>query len=102
MTHCGDSGPCQEIEDMAQDSDVVILEMGVPDFVNSTQNHKKSDVIEFWRRHPEVQILVTHNFSKSPNSNHGFEIPELPEGIIQINEGDILLVEENGSFSVNN
>ena len=101
MVHCGDSGPCQKIEDMVQDSDVVILEMGVPDFVNSPHHHNPSDVIEFWRRHPEVQVLVTHNFSKSPLSNHGFEIPDLPKEIIQLNDGDSLLVRENGSFYVN-
>lgn len=101
MVHCGDSGPCQKIEDMVQDSDVVILEMGVPDFVNSPHHHNPSDVIEFSRRHPEVQVLVTHNFSRSPLSNHGFEIPDLPKEIIQLNDGDSLLVKENGSFYVN-
>ena len=34
VLHCGDSGPCKEIEERAEHSNIVILEMGMPDIGN--------------------------------------------------------------------
>ena len=100
ILHCGDSGPCEEIEQRARNSDIVILEMGVPDFVKSPHHHNPSDVAAFQMRHPHASVLVTHNFSKSQGSEIGFEIPVLPEGILQIEDGDCLEISESGQFSL--
>mgnify|MGYP002836614720 FL=1 len=102
ILHCGDSGPCKAIEERAPDSQIVILEMGVPDFVSSPHHHNPSDVLAFSERHPEVQVLVTHNFSRAPGLEQGFEIAELPSNIIQLNDGDSISVYDDGGFSVNN
>ena len=102
ILHCGDSGPCQEIEERAPDSDVVILEMGVPDYVDSPHHHNPSQVISFSERHPHAMVLVTHNFARSPDSNHGFELPELPSGIQQLNDGDRLEIDDDGELSLIN
>ena len=102
ILHCGDSGPCNEIEERASDSQIVILEMGVPDFVNSPHHHNPSDVLKFSERHPHARLLVTHNFSKSPGFEQGFKIPELPSEIIQLNDGDSISVHSDGEFDVNN
>ena len=100
ILHCGDSGPCQEIEDRAPESQIVILEMGVPDFVKSPFHHNPSDIMSFSRRHPETRILVTHNYAKSPESRQGFEIPDLPNEILQLNDGDSIVIGEDASISV--
>ena len=100
ILHCGDSGPCEEIEQRARNSDIVILEMGVPDFVKSPHHHNPSDVVSCQMRHPHTSVLVTHNFSKSQGSEIGFEIPILPEGILQIEDGDCLEISESGQFSL--
>jgi len=100
ILHCGDSGPCEKIEELARDSQIVILEMGVPDFVSSPNHHNPSQVVEFSHRHPNVQILVTHNYSQSSKASGGFEIPELPESIIQLNDGDRLEIYEDGSYKM--
>ena len=42
--HCGDSGPCEEIDKRAARCQVVLLEMGIPDFVESPHHHTPSDV----------------------------------------------------------
>ena len=102
ILHCGDSGPCNEIEERASDSQIVILEMGVPDFVNSPHHHNPSDVLKFSERHPHARLLVTHNFSKSPGFEQGFKIPELPSEIIQLNDGDSISIHSDGEFDVNN
>jgi ribonuclease BN (tRNA processing enzyme) len=100
ILHCGDSGPCESIEERAAESDVVILEMGVPDFVNSPHHHNPSDVAGFKNRHPHAIVLVTHNFSKSPGFKEGFDIPELPEGVVQLNDGDRLEISDVGEIKL--
>ena len=45
---------------------------------------------------------MTHNYAKSPDSEFGFDIPELPEGIVQLNDGASIDVDDNGNFMVNN
>jgi hypothetical protein len=102
LLHCGDSGPCPEIERRAEGIDAVILEMGVPDIGDFPYHHRPSDVISFGERFPETKIFVTHNFAKSPSSELGFEIAELPTGIIQLNDGDSIEIADDGNFTVNN
>jgi ribonuclease Z len=100
ILHCGDSGPFHTIEERAPNADVIILEMGIPDFVKSPYHHTPSDIISFSNRHPHVKVLVTHNFAKAPNQEHGFDVPELPEHIHQLDDGDILNILEDKSFLV--
>ena len=102
LLHCGDSGPCSEIESRAGSADVVLLEMGMPDIGDFPHHHRPSDVVAFSQRFPETRVLVTHNYAKSPDSEYGFDIPELPEQIVQLNDGASIIVHENGNFSVNN
>ena len=102
LLHCGDSGPCSEIESRAKGADVVLLEMGMPDIGEFPHHHRPSDVIAFWKRFPDTKVLVTHNYAKSPESEFGFDIPELPEGIVQLNDGASIDVHEDGNFTVNN
>tara|TARA_B100000530_G_C15866397_1_gene451515 strand:- start:323 stop:1111 length:789 start_codon:yes stop_codon:yes gene_type:complete len=102
ILHCGDSGPCPEIERRAERVDVVILEMGMPDIGDFPHHHRPSDVVSFNKRFPEVKVLVTHNYARSPNSESGFEIPELPVDVIQLNDGDSIEIDIMGNFTVNN
>ena len=102
ILHCGDSGPCPEIERRAGKVDAVILEMGMPDIGDFPHHHRPSDVVSFNERFPEVKVLVTHNYAKSPNSKYGFEIPELPVDVIQLNDGDSIEIDDSGDFTVNN
>ena len=103
LLHCGDSGPCQEIEKRsAKGPDIAILEMGVPDIGDFPHHHQPSDVISFSERFPDTKVLVTHNYARSPDSEFGFEIPKLPSKIVQLNDGDSIEIDKNGSFRVNN
>tara|TARA_B100000965_G_scaffold50578_2_gene37328 strand:- start:45594 stop:46394 length:801 start_codon:yes stop_codon:yes gene_type:complete len=102
LLHCGDSGPCPEIESRAGRVDVVILEMGMPDIGEFPHHHRPSDVISFNDRFPDVKVLVTHNYARSPQSKSGFEIPELPSDVVQLNDGDSIEIDESGNYTVNN
>ena len=96
--HCGDSGPCEAIEKRAARCQVVLLEMGIPDFVESPHHHTPSDVVAFSQRHPHTLILVTHNYSSAKGEESGFAMPELPESVIQIEDGDSLQIDDGGTI----
>ena len=96
LLHCGDSGPCEEIENRASEADVILIEMGVPDFVESPNHHNPRQVNALSERHPDATILVTHNFADAIGHEGGFQSPELNEGIIQLEDGDELIIGNNG------
>ena len=99
--HCGDSGPCEGIESRAARANVILVEMGVPDFVQSPHHHTPSDVIAIAERHPEAMILVTHNFASGTDETEGFDLPDLPEEIRQLEDGDVLdIISKNEFFIV--
>tara|TARA_B100000959_G_scaffold280669_1_gene342918 strand:+ start:438 stop:1025 length:588 start_codon:yes stop_codon:yes gene_type:complete len=98
LLHCGDSGPCDEIEKRAVNSQIIIVEMGVPNFVNSPHHHNPSDVIEMARRHPHASIFVTHNYARSPEEKRGFEPAEIPDGIVQLCDGDKLIYDDECNY----
>tara|TARA_B100001109_G_scaffold254121_1_gene253155 strand:+ start:762 stop:1547 length:786 start_codon:yes stop_codon:yes gene_type:complete len=101
LLHCGDSGPCEEIEKRSYRADVVILEMGVPDIGEFPYHHRPSDVVSFVQRHPDIKVLVTHNYASAKGVKSGFRMAELPESVRQLEDGDWLQVNQDGSFYVN-
>ena len=100
LLHCGDSGPCDEIDNRAKRADVIIVEMGMPDIGEFPHHHRPSDVVSLASRNSHAKILVTHNYSSGRGFEGGFEIPDLPDTICQLEDGDSLIVDEDGSFEV--
>ncbi|MEE2759498.1 MAG: MBL fold metallo-hydrolase [Candidatus Thermoplasmatota archaeon] len=83
VVHCGDSGPCENIERLAPDADVVIIELGIPDYVESPYHYTPSRLRDLATRCPETKFLATHNFSPSG------EFSDLPENVIEVEDGDV-------------
>ena len=102
VLHCGDSGPCEEIESRAESADVVILEMGMPDIGKFPYHYTPSDVINFSNKFPKSLVLVTHNFASSKNISEGFRVPELPKEVYQLEDGDEIEINENGDIKIIN
>ena len=100
VLHCGDSGPCEEIESRAESADVVILEMGMPDIGKFPYHYTPSDVINFSNKFPKSLVLVTHNFASSKNISEGFRVPELPKEVYQLEDGDAIEINENGENKI--
>ena len=100
ILHCGDSGPCEEIERRAESADVVILEMGMPDIGNFPYHYTPSDVIEFSNKFSKSLVLVTHNFASSKNIVKGFRIPDLPKEVYQLEDGDAVEIDQNGEIKI--
>ena len=78
-----------------------ISKVKVPDIGDFPYHHRPSDVVSFSQRHPNAKVLVTHNYASSKGTESGFKMPELPESVHQLEDGDWLEVNEDGSFIVN-
>ena len=100
LLHCGDSGPCEEIEKRAEKADAVILEMGMPDIGEFPHHHRPSDVESFKTKFPDVKVFVTHNYARSANGEGGFPVAKLSSEITQLEDGDKIEIDKNGNFSV--
>ena len=100
ILHCGDSGPCLEIEKRAKNADVVILEMGMPDIGDFPYHYTPSDVVKFSNKFPESLILVTHNYASSKNFSEGFQPPILPKEVCQLEDGDAIEIDQNGEIKI--
>jgi len=98
LLHCGDSGPCEGIESRAGQADVILVEMGVPDFVDSPNHHNPKQVQALAERHPEATVLVTHNYADGAGRSGGFPMPEINGNVVQLEDGDELSIDENGEF----
>ncbi|MEC8927487.1 MAG: ribonuclease Z [Candidatus Thermoplasmatota archaeon] len=82
LVHCGDSGPCENIERLAPEADVMIIELGIPDYVDSPYHYTPSRLTALALENPGTTFLATHNFSdKGVSSN-------LPKNVIEVEDGD--------------
>ncbi len=91
LVHCGDSGPCKNIEDLAHEANVVIIELGIPDFVESPYHYSPSRLSKLAESHPNTIFLATHNYANSSNrkpKSGEFSLASLPENVIQAEDGD--------------
>ena len=100
ILHCGDSGPCEEIEKRAESADIIILEMGMPDIGNFPYHYTPNDIRKFSKKYSRSSILVTHNYASSRDSLEGFRIPELPEGVYQLEDGDAIEIDDFGEIKI--
>ena len=82
LVHCGDSGPCENIERLAGEADVMIVEMGIPDYVESPYHYTPSRLKELAMKHPQTTFIATHNFSEMGVTS------DLPQNVIEASDGD--------------
>ena len=83
LVHCGDSGPCENIEHLAPQADVMIIELGIPDYVDSPYHYTPSRLRDLALRNPDTIFLATHNFSESGDNS------EQPDNVIEVEDGDV-------------
>jgi ribonuclease Z len=82
LVHCGDSGPCENIERLAKEADVMIVELGIPDYVESPYHYTPSRLRKLALENPKTTFLATHNFSEMGVTS------ELPGNVIEASDGD--------------
>ena len=83
LVHCGDSGPCENIEILAREADVMIIELGIPDYVDSPYHYSPSSLTKLALKNPDTIFLATHNFSEMGVHS------ELPSNVIEAEDGDL-------------
>jgi ribonuclease BN (tRNA processing enzyme) len=94
FVHSGDSGPCQTLSNAISDTDLVIIEMSIPEWVPSNHHHKPSDIDKLSKIHTEKKFIITHTFIDSPNS--GFEkitekvFPQHQNNVYHVDDGTVI------------
>jgi ribonuclease BN (tRNA processing enzyme) len=61
FVHSGDSGPCESLYSEIQNVDFVILEMGVPDYVETDEHHSPSSIQALAERF-STPLVITHTY----------------------------------------
>jgi len=82
IMHTGDSGPCESIESRVGNCDVVVIEMGVPDSVETENHFSPKRLTTLATKFPNTIFIVTHTYIDDPNSGKSpiitAELPHLP------------------------
>jgi ribonuclease BN (tRNA processing enzyme) len=88
MLHSGDSGPCDELWRRVSECDLAIVEMGLPEYVDSDEHHKPSSIETLGRNNPETKIIVTHTYVDDGPEIISAQIPEHPANVIHAQDGN--------------
>ena len=87
IIHSGDSGPCDELWNRIGMCDFAVVEMGVPEWVQTEHHHKPSDILNLANKYPKTQIVVTHTYIDSDYQIITKEVPDFPENVIHGEDG---------------
>jgi hypothetical protein len=74
--------------------------MGMPDIGDFPYHYTPSNVVEFSNNFPESLILVTHNYASSRKISEGFQAPNLPKEVYQLEDGDAVEINQNGVIKI--
>ena len=55
---------------------------------------------KFFKKYLRSLILVTHNYASSRDSLEGFRIPDLPERVYQLEDGDAIEIDDFGEIKI--
>ena len=96
LLHTGDSGPCETIDQRISISDVILLEMGVPNGNEFPYHHRPEDIINVTTKENNKMFLITHSYASSKENVNGFSMPSLPSNAIQVEDGQIYNLDCSG------
>jgi ribonuclease BN (tRNA processing enzyme) len=94
LAHGGDTGPCATFEHAVGSAALSLVEMGVPEWVQTEHHHRPSDVAALAARHPDVQIVVTHTFVDGEGSGPvtvSTDVLEMPSNVQLASDGEAWL-----------
>tara|TARA_B110000444_G_scaffold52434_1_gene48391 strand:- start:10207 stop:10971 length:765 start_codon:yes stop_codon:yes gene_type:complete len=87
MIHSGDSGPYEDLWNRIGKCSFAIVEMGVPEWVNTEHHHKPSDITELAKKYPNTKMVITHTYIDSDYQIITKEVPDFPENVIHGEDG---------------
>jgi len=77
FVHSGDSGPCDALYEAIGEVPLALLEMGFPDWVESTHHHKPKDIEELAQRCDTI-LIITHTFVDDQSEHQPILTDQLP------------------------
>ena len=98
MLHSGDSGPCDELWNRIGKCTFAVVEMGVPEWVNTDEHHKPSDIEKLAELYPDTTIILTHTYIDSDYLILTKDYPNLPKNVIHGEVGMSFILEQNGNL----
>ena len=87
MIHSGDSGPFEDLWERIGRCSFAVVEMGVPEWVNTEHHHKPSDIIKLANKYPNTKMVITHTFIDSDYQIITKEVPDFPPNVIHGEDG---------------
>ena len=87
MIHSGDSGPFEDLWDRIGRCRFAVVEMGVPEWVNTEHHHKPSDITKLANKYPNTKMVITHTFIDSDYQIITKEVPDFPPNVIHGEDG---------------
>ncbi len=92
FVHSGDSGPCENLSSAISETDLVIIEMSIPEWVPSEHHHKPSDIDLLSKSHSDKQFIITHTYIDDKNSKFPTitesKFPSHPNNVHHASDGD--------------
>lgn len=96
MIHSGDSGPFEELWDRIGTCSFAVVEMGVPEWVNTEHHHKPSDITKLANKYPNTKMVITHTFIDSDYQIITKEVPDFPPNVIHGEDGMVFEINSDG------
>ena len=87
MIHSGDSGPFEDLWDRIGRCSFAVVEMGVPEWVNTEHHHKPSDITKLANKYPNTKMVITHTFIDSDYQIITKDVPDFPPNVIHGEDG---------------
>jgi ribonuclease BN (tRNA processing enzyme) len=91
LMHTGDSGPCEAIASRGRSCDVVVIELGVPDYVDTQYHFSPSKLTTLAKNCPTTTFLITHTWLDDPACERPAiltdDLPDLPANCIHASDG---------------
>ena len=97
MLHSGDSGPCEELWKRVAKCKLVIIEMGIPEWVDTDTHHKPSDIDKIASMNPDTLFVITHTYIDEDYEIVTKEIPNLPSNVIHGSDNMVFSIDEYGN-----
>ena len=96
MIHSGDSGPFEDLWDRIGRCSFAVVEMGVPEWVNTEHHHKPSDITKLANKYPNTKMVITHTFIDSDYQIITKEVPDFPPNVIHGEDGMAFEINSDG------
>jgi len=95
LVHSGDTGPCEALYRAIERSSIAVIEMGIPEWVQSEEHHKPSHIEALSHQVPNTKLLLTHTYLDMRDSQYDVlmsnEYPQFSSNVTHAHDGISLI-----------